>query len=1139
MSAGTLYHFRAAATNRNGITYGPDTSFVTLSTSASLAALVLSSGPFTPAFDAALTNYTASVPNPTNSVRVTPTSADTNATLQVRVNGGTFDSVLSGAASPPLLLNVGDNSIDVKVTAQDLATVKTYAVALTRAGTPPSVTTQPATDIGGTSATLNGTINPNGSPTTAWFEWGATTNYGNLTSVTDLGSGATPLALSASVGGLSAGTLYHFRAAATNRSGITYGPDTSFVTLSTNANLAALVLSSGPFTPAFDPNTTSYSASLTNILAFAATATTADANAAIQMRTNAGPWSPVASGIPSSLFSLAPGLTTLQVLVTAQDGVTTRTYTLALSLTIIGPIVTTLWATAVTSNSATLNGTINPDGASTLAWFAWGVTTNYGNTTAPASVGSGTMDVPVSSTLSGISGSATYHYRMSAANTAFTNNGADVAFSTPNTNILVTTTLDTGPGSLRDAIALANVIPGLDTILLATNAVYTFTNADNWWYGPNALPPIASDITIEGNGSTIQCDTNAIYLGGPNPRLRFFYVGADPSSPWTTNYNSPGAGRLTLRNLTLRYGLAKGGDSHGGGGGAGMGGAIFNQGIVSLVSVALIGNGAVGGGTFQFDHGNPYGGGGMGQDGSVTNGGGFGGSVLPPGSHGSTNGGGGGFATSDNATNPLGGGPENGLGGFFAWWGSLGDGGNGSGGGGYGGVGGDFGWGGGTGAGGGVGGGGGGGGLGGGGGGFGGGGGESAFGNQNVGGGGGGFGGGGGGNISQGGGGGGGGFGGGSGFGGGGGAGMGGAVFNHNGSVTITGSTLAWNSATGGVALNGDGGSGLGGAIFNLNGTVLVQGSTLESNVVANGSTGGSALYNLAYDGYLARTATVTLASATLANNSGATDLALDTPPTLGPVPVELYNHGSAVLIVSGPSIVQTLTNNGGTVIGGAPPFIAGVTANLTAVSNALGVTYSADLHSAINPNGTYTTGFFQYGLSTAYGGSTLPTNLVASFTNTPTGIGATVSNLSPGFTYHFRAYATNDSGATAGPDLAVAFPPLNSPGDLNGDSVVGQSDLDIFLANYNNGVVDQATLNTILSNYWPSSPWLAITNPAGLGRTNVTFALTNASAWNFSVLMSTNLTDWDYLGPATPRYEFLDTNAPAMPQRYYRLRWP
>jgi len=42
-----------------------------------------------------------------------------------------------------------------------------------------------------------------------------------------------------------------------------------------------------------------------------------------------------------------------------------------------------------------------------------------------------------------------------------------------------------------------------------------------------------------------------------------------------------------------------------------------------------------------------------------------------------------------------------------------------------------------------------------------------------------------------------------------------------------------------------------------------------------------------------------------------------------------------------------------------------------------------------------------------------------------------------------------------------------------------------------------------------------------------------------FSVEFTTNFLDWHFLGPATPRYLFTDTNAPAVPQRYYRLRWP
>jgi len=94
--------------------------------------------------------------------------------------------------------------------------------------------------------------------------------------------------------------------------------------------------------------------------------------------------------------------------------------------------------------------------------------------------------------------------------------------------------------------------------------------------------------------------------------------------------------------------------------------------------------------------------------------------------------------------------------------------------------------------------------------------------------------------------------------------------------------------------------------------------------------------------------------------------------------------------------------------------------------------------------------------------------------------------------------------------------------GDLNGDDFV-----------------DDNELNAVLANYWPNSPWLRMTNVAGLGGTNVTFTLSNSTAGAFSVEYTTNLSNWFLLGPATPRYLFTDTNAPTNPQRYYRLRWP
>ena len=50
------------------------------------------------------------------------------------------------------------------------------------------------------------------------------------------------------------------------------------------------------------------------------------------------------------------------------------------------------------------------------------------------------------------------------------------------------------------AINQANAESG-DTLVLAAGCTYTFTVANNFWYGPNALPAIQSTMTIEGNGA--------------------------------------------------------------------------------------------------------------------------------------------------------------------------------------------------------------------------------------------------------------------------------------------------------------------------------------------------------------------------------------------------------------------------------------------------------------------------------------------------------------------------------------------------------------------------------------------------------------------------------------------------------------
>ncbi|HEX6714526.1 MAG TPA: N-acetylmuramoyl-L-alanine amidase, partial [Thermoleophilaceae bacterium] len=108
-------------------------------------------------------------------------------------------------------------------------------VASMLAGSPPpapnpSVVTGTATSISRTGATLNGSVNPNGSATSYWFQYGTTTTYGAATSTTTAGSGTAAISVSIAVGGLTRGTRYHFRLVAQNAGGTSYGADQVFRT---------------------------------------------------------------------------------------------------------------------------------------------------------------------------------------------------------------------------------------------------------------------------------------------------------------------------------------------------------------------------------------------------------------------------------------------------------------------------------------------------------------------------------------------------------------------------------------------------------------------------------------------------------------------------------------------------------------------------------------------------------------------------------------------------------------------------------------------------------------------------------------------------------------------------------------------
>lgn len=98
-------------------------------------------------------------------------------------------------------------------------------------GQSPVGLTQPAINLSATGATLNGTVNPNYLSTTVTFEYGTSTNYGQVaTASLSPITGNSITNVSVALTGLTAGSTYHFRIKTVNSLGTTYGEDMTFTT---------------------------------------------------------------------------------------------------------------------------------------------------------------------------------------------------------------------------------------------------------------------------------------------------------------------------------------------------------------------------------------------------------------------------------------------------------------------------------------------------------------------------------------------------------------------------------------------------------------------------------------------------------------------------------------------------------------------------------------------------------------------------------------------------------------------------------------------------------------------------------------------------------------------------------------------
>jgi hypothetical protein len=130
-----------------------------------------------------------------------------------------------------------------------LALLASFAPVVTQsagAATPgaPKVSTGRATAVRGTSATLVGTVDPNGAATSYYFQYGPTVAYGKQTTPGNLPAGTTRVKVGQAVNGLLSG--YHFRLVAKNEHGLVPGKDRIFGVKKTASAKLTIVKSAGP-----------------------------------------------------------------------------------------------------------------------------------------------------------------------------------------------------------------------------------------------------------------------------------------------------------------------------------------------------------------------------------------------------------------------------------------------------------------------------------------------------------------------------------------------------------------------------------------------------------------------------------------------------------------------------------------------------------------------------------------------------------------------------------------------------------------------------------------------------------------------------------------------------------------------------
>ena len=337
-----------------------------------------------------------------------------------------------------------DESPDSGSTVVEKPVDDTPAPAETRKASVPLVTTDSKATPSETTVVLTGKVNPNGAFTSYWYEYSLNSNIDSKLSASPkqmIGSGYLSINAPAYITGLAKDTRYYFRLVAENSLGKVSGAQYSFQTVAGNPapvgsapspkTLAANVITQS--TANLNGEVTPNEADTVYWFEYGKSANLGNTSA-IQNVGNGNSKVPVSI----SVSNLDAG-TTYYFRLNAQNKFGTvngsiLNFKTAAAPAVKAPEVDTKSATAVTTSSARLHGSVNPGGAATNYWFEYSTDSLLGSVLVEAtdstSVGSGQNEIEVEANISGLNPDTNYYFRIVARNSVGTVVGDKMSFKT-------------------------------------------------------------------------------------------------------------------------------------------------------------------------------------------------------------------------------------------------------------------------------------------------------------------------------------------------------------------------------------------------------------------------------------------------------------------------------------------------------------------------------------------------------------------------------------------------------------------------------------------------------------------------------------------------------------------------------------